>query len=241
MRDEPGLTIDELSASTGVSVRNIRSYQTKGLLPGPELGKRNGPWIGFYSHEHEDRLSLISRLRRRGFSLDSIRQLIDASHEGIGLTEMLGLEAEIIKPIAPEAPETVTRSQLRARFPEMADDHSLEDRIIEIGLATRSGRDMVLRDPSLVQVAQQLSDAGIPLRLLLDAFEVMRDGATATARDVAKVLRPALLDPLLTAALADEGGADQIATLQQIPALGAEAMRLVFLEAIRSTLAVADP
>ncbi len=36
------LTIDELARETGMTVRNIRAHQSRGLLPPPEVRARTG-------------------------------------------------------------------------------------------------------------------------------------------------------------------------------------------------------
>ena len=53
------LTIDELAHATGVSSRNIRYYQTRGLLPPPAVEGR----LGYYDRRHVERLRLIQELQ----------------------------------------------------------------------------------------------------------------------------------------------------------------------------------
>ena len=36
------MTIDELARATGMTVRNIRAHQSRGLLPPPEVRARTG-------------------------------------------------------------------------------------------------------------------------------------------------------------------------------------------------------
>ena len=54
---EPTLTIDELAARAGTTVRTVRFYSTKGLLPPPVIGARR---VGHYGPEHLSRLALIT-------------------------------------------------------------------------------------------------------------------------------------------------------------------------------------
>ena len=65
--------IDELAARTQVSVDTIRFYQSKGLLQSP---RRQGR-IALYSEEHVERLERIRDLKAKGFSLGSIKRLMD--------------------------------------------------------------------------------------------------------------------------------------------------------------------
>ena len=56
------LTIDELAQRTGMTVRNIRAHQSRGLLPPPEVRGRTG----YYGPDHVARIDLIQDLRRTG-------------------------------------------------------------------------------------------------------------------------------------------------------------------------------
>ncbi len=87
MAEEAGLRIEELAASTGLSTRNVRAYQSMGLLPGPELVGR----VGQYGASHVDRLRAIARLQALGFSLAGIKILFDAHERGASLSAVLGL------------------------------------------------------------------------------------------------------------------------------------------------------
>jgi DNA-binding transcriptional MerR regulator len=82
-----GLTIDELAALTGTTTRNIRSFQTRGLMGRPVLHGRTG----LYSPGHLDRLTVILRLQSEGFSLHSLSVLFEAHEHGESLATLLGL------------------------------------------------------------------------------------------------------------------------------------------------------
>lgn len=65
--------VDELAARCGISVDTVRFYQTKGLLPPPERKSR----VAWYTTEHLERLRRVRDLKRKGFTLISIRRLLD--------------------------------------------------------------------------------------------------------------------------------------------------------------------
>src|SRR6202040_1749046 len=69
------LTVEQLAAEVGMSVRNIRNHHTRGLLPPPEVRAR----IGYYNAEHVARLRLILDLQADGFNLASIERLLSGS------------------------------------------------------------------------------------------------------------------------------------------------------------------
>jgi DNA-binding transcriptional MerR regulator len=104
---EPGdtvaLTIDELASSTGTTTRRIRSFQTLGLVPYPELRGRTG----VYGAAHRDRVAAIVRLQEQGFSLESLGILFDALETGRSLAMVLGVAAAAATPVtAAETPDT---------------------------------------------------------------------------------------------------------------------------------------
>jgi DNA-binding transcriptional MerR regulator len=87
----PTLTIDQLAAATGTTSRRIRSFQTLGLLPRPELRGRTG----LYGDGHISRVSAIVRLQDRGFSLESLVVLFAGLEAAQSLAEVLGVTAPL--------------------------------------------------------------------------------------------------------------------------------------------------
>src|SRR3954467_1139404 len=66
------LTLDELTARVGMSVRNIRFYTTKGLVPPPIRRGRSG----YYSPDHVARLELVQELQAPGSPLSAIEKYV---------------------------------------------------------------------------------------------------------------------------------------------------------------------
>src|SRR4051794_27481490 len=62
---DQALTIDQLAQRTGMTVRNIRAHQSRGLLPPPEVRGRTG----YYGEDHITRIELIQDLQADGFNL----------------------------------------------------------------------------------------------------------------------------------------------------------------------------
>src|ERR1700721_1475629 len=106
----PDLTIEQLAAEAGMSVRNIRNHQSRGLLPAPEVRAR----VGYYGPDHLARLRLILDLQADGFNLAAIERLLSGSD---GLAErLLGLRRAVTTPFETEAPELITAEELLKRF-----------------------------------------------------------------------------------------------------------------------------
>jgi DNA-binding transcriptional MerR regulator len=83
------LTVDQLARRAGTTTRNVRAFQTLGLLPRPTLRGRTG----LYDQDHLDRLQAILRLQRSGFSLAAVGALFDAWERGLTLDQVLGVSA----------------------------------------------------------------------------------------------------------------------------------------------------
>ena len=91
MSQRSGWPIDEMARVAGVTARNLRAYQSLGLLAAPRLAGR----VGRYDAEHLDRVRAIRRLQSRGFSLAGIKELFDAHDRGQTLEAVLGLDPSL--------------------------------------------------------------------------------------------------------------------------------------------------
>src|ERR687893_1913583 len=100
------LTIDELAHRTGLTVRNIRAYQSRGLVPPPTLRGRTG----YYGDEHVARIELIRELQSEGFNLEAIRRLIEGA--GGETEEVLRFTRAVREPFEQEEPREVDLDEL---------------------------------------------------------------------------------------------------------------------------------
>src|SRR5829696_1161042 len=104
------LTIDELAARSGITVRNIRYYAGRGLLPPPQLRGRTG----LYGPDHLARLELVSELSALGFTLSAIENHLERLPPHAGAAE-LALQRALLKPWVPEEIAEVDRGELARR------------------------------------------------------------------------------------------------------------------------------
>src|SRR5664279_1392113 len=109
-KSEQRLTIDQLAQSTGLTVRNVRSYQSRGLIPPPQVHGRTG----FYGAEHLSRLHLIREMQAQGFNLAAIAHLLQEAR-GSG-EEVLGFTRALMTPFETEAPEILEQAELLRRL-----------------------------------------------------------------------------------------------------------------------------
>src|SRR5438132_12837275 len=69
---EQTLTIEQLAAESGMTVRNIRAHRARGLLPAPLVRER----VGYYGPEHLARLRLIAQMQAERCNLHAIVRLL---------------------------------------------------------------------------------------------------------------------------------------------------------------------
>ena len=107
MSTDGGWSIDELARVAGVTARNLRAYQSQGLLAAPRLVGR----VGRYDPSHLDRVRAVQRLQARGFSLAGIKALFDAHDRGQTLGAIVGLDPSF-PPASPDASPRLPRLAL---------------------------------------------------------------------------------------------------------------------------------
>jgi DNA-binding transcriptional MerR regulator len=171
------LTIEELAAASGMSVRNIRAHQARGLLAPPEVRLR----VGYYGPEHLAQLRLIRELQDDGFNLSGIKRLLDDAE---GTSQRLAQFRRALAERHREPAETLTRAQLNARFHVPVDEAPrVLERAERLGLLRRVGADTFeAPSPSLLAVAEEVVARGISLDAALDVFEEIENHCDAVAR-----------------------------------------------------------
>ncbi len=168
--------IDELAQAARTTVRNVRAYQERGLLPPP---RRDGR-VGWYSEAHLARLRIIGALLERGYSLGNIGELLDAWEHGNDLRDLLGLEAAVMSPFTDEVPQTIELSELLDLFGSV--DLSAIARAVKLGLLTPEEDRLRVSSMRVLRAGAELHRMGVPLSELLDEIEALR-------RDVAEIAR----------------------------------------------------
>ncbi|AYJ51080.1 MerR family transcriptional regulator [Rhodococcus sp. P1Y] len=179
--------VDDLARRAGVSVRNVRVYQDRGLLPPPRREGRTG----WYNEAHLARLELISRMLDRGYTFATISELLSAAQSGLRVEDVLTTDGEVqqLREI-----RHLGREELRGLFgPGIADEDL--DRGAELGLMAHEGGGFRIDNPVFLEAAKLLHDAGIPLTRTLDQTEaVRRDLDDVASRFVALITDKFLTD-----------------------------------------------
>ncbi|MEU1489766.1 MerR family transcriptional regulator [Streptomyces sp. NPDC005776] len=164
--------IEDLAHASGATVRTIRAYQDRGLLPTPERRGR----ANVYRDTHLARLRQIADLLDRGYTLASIKELLEAWDSGRGLGGVLGLVAEVHGPWTDERADRITRTELRVRFGGRPDDEAVTE-ALELGvLEPIPGRDdeFLVPSPQELAVAVELHASGVPLSAISGHLRELR-------------------------------------------------------------------
>ena len=172
--------IDELARLAGATVRNIRVYQDRGLLPPP---RRDGR-VGIYTDAHLARLRLIGQLLKRGYTFATIGELLSVWERGGDVAEILDLESAVGLPWSDEIPAYVTADRLTEMFGAEATAGNIS-RSVELGLLEPDGMRYRVPSPRLLNAGAELVAAGMPLSAVLDLAGRLRAQVGAAARDLA--------------------------------------------------------
>jgi DNA-binding transcriptional MerR regulator len=228
-----GMTIDELARRSGVTSRNIRAYQTRGLLPPPRVEGR----VGYYDDIHVARLKYVASLQDRGFSLAAIQALLEAWEQGRGLVDVLGFEEVLNAPWSDETPERYSLERLLELFPEAAEDGRLVERSIELGLLLPAGDEFEAPSPELIRIGASLVAAGIPLAATLDEYERVAADAARIAERFVKLFEDHVWEPFVAAGLPPERLAGVTDVLQRVRPLAGDTMAVALAKAMERAVA----
>ena len=182
-------SIDELARETGMTVRNIRVYQERGLLPPPERRGRKG----IYNDAHLSRLRIIGRLLDRGYTLNNIAELIESWEHGNGIEHILGLERAVVSPWSDEVPDYLSKRELAQKFGSIFTGKALQ-RAIDLELIIPEGRYYRIPSPRMLHAGSELASLGIPLDAMLDLVSHLRRNVEEAAEEMVKLVETYIFD-----------------------------------------------
>ncbi|MFI6446721.1 MerR family transcriptional regulator [Kitasatospora sp. NPDC050543] len=228
----PRLTVDELAARAGVTVRTLRFYSTRGLLPPPELGPRR---VGLYGVEHLDRLELIEELQRQGLTLAAIERYLAQLPEDISSLD-LAIHRALVASWTPEAAEEASRAQLERRAGRALSDADL-DRLAAMGALERTADPELFQvDPGLLPLGVRVLDVPIPLETLVATRAVVRRHSQATAHELHRLFRETVWKPYRESGPPPEELERMKALTDHIQPMIAQALVTAFQRSLREEL-----
>ncbi|MGW7629881.1 MerR family transcriptional regulator [Streptomyces griseoincarnatus] len=157
--------MEELARLAGITVRTLRFYRERKLIPPP---RREGR-IAWYDDHHLARLRTITALLERGHTLNGIAELAEAFDNGRGVGDLLGMEVP-----TEETPVRLTPEELADHFAGEVTPENLAA-ALDLGYLGVDGEEIVHISRRLLEVSAALVREGIPLG------EVLRTGAEVRA------------------------------------------------------------
>ena len=227
-RDEDAtLTIEQLAHETGMTVRNIRNHQTRGLLQPPAVRARTG----FYGPHHVERLLLIQQMQADGLKLSAIERLVGGESD---LAERLvSLRRAITAPVADEAPEMITLAELEDRFGPLREHARSLVKAQRLGLLVNLGDGTFeVPSPALLRAAEDVVRRGVPLPAALGAIERVQRHAQASAHEFVKLFMDELWKPFSEAGQPDDAWPELADAVGQLRPVAVDALLAVFRPAL---------
>ncbi|MFD3734654.1 MerR family transcriptional regulator [Streptomyces sp. NPDC058632] len=163
--------MEELARLAGITVRTLRFYRERKLIPPP---RREGR-IAWYDDHHLARLRTITALLERGHTLNGIAELAEAFDHGRDVGELLGMDTP-----TEETPVRLTPEELADYFAGDVTPENLAA-AMDLGYLGTDGGEIVHISRRLLDVSSALVREGIPLAEVLRAGREVRTHTEAMA------------------------------------------------------------
>jgi len=225
------LTVDQLAAELGMTVRNVRAYAARGLLPAPRLVGRTG----YYGPEHVDRLRLVREMLTEGHTLDDIGRLLHGAPAGAGRTA-LALHRALMAPWLTGAPEETDRATLAARSGATA-GQEVFDALEAMGVLEQHDGDRVrVLDPALLDAGIQAIRLGIPVQALVTAQSRVLELVEQAAQAYVAMFRDTVWREFVAAGAPEDQWPRVQGTVEQIQPVAAQALLASFRAAMAAAV-----
>jgi DNA-binding transcriptional MerR regulator len=219
---EGEMTIRELAERTGMTVRNIRAHQTRGLLPPPVVRGRTG----YYNEEHVARIELTREMQADGLNLEAIRRVLD-SGDG-SATAIFDFTRALRVPFESEAPEIFDADELARVWGEGPNPELLR-RAEKLGVLRTlpDGRIEVI-SPRLLRAAAELAELGVGPEGAMATAERLRRHADGVARAFVELFVNEVWQPFDRAGRPDRDWPKMSEALERMRPLAAGALLATF-------------
>jgi len=189
---DPGddeLTIDELAARTGMTVRTVRYYASEGLLPPPIRRGR----IAYYGQPHRLRLDLVRTLQDHGYTLAAIERVLGRIPLDANPAQY-AVHSAVLAPWLPDNSALVTRLALERRIGRSLDDAEL-GYLEQIGAIEQVGDNAFRTSPAALGHALELMRLNVPPAVLYESAAIISEHAKAVADGLTDVFIQAIWGP----------------------------------------------
>ena len=229
------MTVDELSRRAGMTVRNVRAHQSRGLLQPPEVRGRTG----YYGERHLARLELIKELQAEGFNLEAIRRIIENAPQASS-REALDFTRALTDAFSEEQPEIVSADELAEPWGDEASPEMVR-RVIKLGFVRDLGDGRYeVRSPRLRKASEELVTLGVPLETAIEVLRTLKRHSESVSKAYAKLFVDNVWRPFEQAGAEDQDWSEVNEALERLRPLAAQsllaAFQLVMAETVETTL-----
>jgi DNA-binding transcriptional MerR regulator len=216
------LTIEQVAQETGMTTRNIRAHQSRGLLPPPEVRASTG----YYGPEHVARLRLIREMQADGYNLNAIKRLLSGAPGAA--EQVLGFKRAMTTPFETERPELLTEAELASRFGPDVSAKTLE-KAEKLGLLVPLGDGRYEAPmPSLLAAADELIGRGVSLPAALSVVERLKRHCEGVSQDFVELVLDAVWKPFEEAGYPESRWSDVVESVERLRPLASQALVAVF-------------
>jgi DNA-binding transcriptional MerR regulator len=225
-RGERHLTVEQLAGETGMSVRNIRNHQSRGLLPPPEVRAR----IGYYGDDHVVRLRLIQEMQAQGFKLSAIKRLVG---EGRSVEQIVGLKRAVTAPFETESPEVLSLADLTERFGTAGEKEIAKAQ--KLGLLVPVGVELFeAPSPALLRAAEEVLARGVPLSSALAVIEKVKRSAESSSKAFVQLFLDEVWKPFNEAGQPADRWPEVTETIERLRPLASDAVLATFKQTMEA-------
>lgn len=226
------LTVDQLAAAVGMTVRNVRAYASRGLLSPPRLVGRTG----YYGPEHVNRLRLIRDLLERGYTLAAIEQALERNPQ-LSDAHVLDLMNTLAHPLGrPEEPEDIDE-KLLTHLAGVDHDPDFVQSLVDIGLLERVGPTTVrMHRPVLVRAGAQALALGMERDSVLSLWAQISEHLHAVAQAAVQTYRDEIWRPFSEAGLPEEQWPAMLSSIESILPVVSQAVLAIFRDELSSVV-----
>ncbi len=220
---EGKLTIGELARRTGMTVRNIRAHQTRGLLPPPEVHGRTG----YYTEEHVARIELTREMQAEGLNLEAIRRVLDST-EGSS-SEIVDFARAVRAPFEDETPEIFEAGELAEIWGARELDPKLIRRGEKLGILRElpDGKIEAI-SPRLQRAGGALVELGVGPNAVLEVADRLRRQAAAASRTFVDLFVKEIWEPFDKAGRPEQDWPKVREALDRMRPLASDALLAMF-------------
>lgn len=226
---DPQLTVEQLAYESGMSVRNIRNHQSRGLLPPPEVRARTG----YYGQRHLDRLRLIQQMQAEGFKLSAIKRLIGA--HGADADRFVGLRRLLTAPDEVETPEVLTLEELAERFGPIDPKLLARAEKLELLIDLGDGR-YEAPSPALLRAAEAALASGVRLEVAITVIGKVRRSSQSIAHEFVRMFLEEVWGPFDKAGRPEERWDEVTGAIEGLRPLASDAVVAMFRQVLAAEM-----